>query len=51
MSVSLTTCFSSEGGYGGFNMLGPGSSTISMRDLVGVGVASLEEVRHYRGGL
>ena len=36
---------------GGLNMLGPGSGTIRRRGLVGVGVALLEEVCHFGGGL
>ena len=36
---------------GGLNMLGPGSGTIRLYGLVGVGVALLEEVCHCGGGL
>ena len=35
----------------GLNMLGPGNGTIRRCDLVGVGVALLEEVCHCGGGL
>ena len=37
--------------YSGLNMLGPGSGTIRKCDLVGVGVALLEEVCHCVGEL
>jgi len=36
---------------GGLNMLGPGSGTIRRSGLVGVGVALLEELCHFGGGL
>ena len=36
-----------KGWYGGLNKFGPGSSTIRMCGLVGVGVALLEEVCHF----
>ena len=35
-----------KGWYGGLNKFGPGSSTIRMCGLVGVGVALLEKVCH-----
>lgn len=37
--------------YSGLDMLGPGSGTIRMYGLVGVGVSLLEEVYHFEGGL
>jgi hypothetical protein len=36
--------------WGGLNLLGPGSSTIRRCDLIGVGVALLEEIRHFGVG-
>jgi hypothetical protein len=36
--------------YGGLYMLGPGSDTIKRYDLVGIGVALLEEVCHCGSG-
>jgi hypothetical protein len=36
---------------GGLNVLGPGRGTIWRCGLVGVGVALLEEVCHFGGGL